>query len=118
VHEDGKLWTVSCQSIERPDICIGTDSFHTPNELITLIKSFCNANGLSAAINKPFAGTYVPLMYLENDKRVSSIMIEVNRSLYMDERTGDRSSQFSRTKNRIDNLINEVIDFEAMRKGE
>jgi N-formylglutamate amidohydrolase len=106
------------QSIDRPDICIGTDPFHTPNGLIALIRSFCEANGVTIAINKPFAGTYVPLMYLGKDKRVSSIMVEVNRSLYMDERTGDRSNRFSQTKNMIDGLIKEAINFEVTQRGE
>lgn len=101
------------QSIDRPDICIGSDPFHTPNGLITLVRSFCDANGIMVAINKPFAGTYVPLMHLGRDKRVSSIMIEVNRSLYMNETTGDQSSRFSQTKEMIDDLIKEVIGFKA-----
>lgn len=106
------------QSIDRPDICIGTDPFHTPKGLIALIRSFCEANGVTIAINKPFAGTYVPLIYLGKDKRVSSIMIEVNRSSYMDEQTGDRSNQFFQTKNMIDGLIKEAINFEVMSRGE
>ena len=100
------------QSINRPDICIGTDPFHTPKELITLVMSSCKANEIKTAINKPFAGTYVPLMYFGKDKRVSSIMVEVNRSLYMNEKTGDRSNRFSQTKKIIDYLVKKVIDFE------
>ena len=86
------------QSINRPDICIGSDPFHTPMESITLVMSFCEANEVKMTINKPFAGTYVPQMYLGKDKRVSSIMVEVNRILYMNEKTRDRSSRFCLTK--------------------
>lgn len=92
------------QSVDRPDICIGTDPFHKPEELVILIRSVCEANGLKVAIDKPFAGTYVPLTYLGKDKRVSSIMVEVNRSLYMNETIGDRSSRFLRTKEIIADL--------------
>lgn len=106
------------QSIDRPDICIGTDTFHTPNGLITLIRSFCETNEVTMATNKPFAGTYVPLTYLGKDKRVSSFMVEVNRRMYMDEQTGDRSNQFSQTKNMIDGLIKEAIYFEVTSRGE
>ena len=62
------------QSFDRPDICIGTDLSHTPKELVILIRSVCEANGLRVAIDKPFAGTYVPLTYFGEDNRVSSIM--------------------------------------------
>jgi len=72
--------------------------------------SFCEANGVKAALNRPFAGTYVPLMYLGKEKRVSSIMIEVNRSLYMNEKTGDRSSRFPHIKRLIDDLVKRVLD--------
>ena len=99
------------QSINRPDICFGTDPFHTPTALITSVQSFCYANGVNMTINKPFVGTYVPLMYFGKDRRVSSIMVEVNRSLYMNEKTGNQSSRFSRTKEFIDYLVKEVIDF-------
>lgn len=102
------------QSISRPNICIGTDPFHTPNGLVTLARSFCEANRVSMTVNKPFAGTYVPLIYLGKDKRVSSIMVELNRSLYMDEETGDRLSRFFQAKKMIDDLIKNVIDFYAV----
>jgi N-formylglutamate deformylase len=98
------------QDPNRPDICIGTDSFHTPKELIASIISFCEANEVKVAIDKPFAETYVPLIYLGKDERVSSIMIEVNRGSYMNEETGSRSTQFARTKKLIDYMEKNVIN--------
>jgi N-formylglutamate deformylase len=97
------------QNPNRPDICIGTDSFHTPKKLIAAAISFCEANGIKVAIDNPFAGTYVPLNYLGKDKRVSSIMIEVNRGSYMNEETGIKSTQFIRTNELISNIINNII---------
>jgi N-formylglutamate amidohydrolase len=93
----------------RPDICLGTDPFHTPRELIARARSFCKANGLDVTIDKPFTGTYVPLKYLGKDEKIFSIMVEVNRSLYMDEKTGDKLSSFSEAKRMIDSLIKEVM---------
>lgn len=97
------------QSSNRPDICLGTDPFHTPGELITSSRSFCLENGLTVAIDKPFAGTYVPIKSLGKDERISSIMFEVNRSLYMDEETGDKLNSFSETKRMIDGLIKAAL---------
>lgn len=72
------------QKIDRPDICIGTDIYHTPKELeAKLCKAFME-KGYSVALNTPFAGSLVPLKYYEKDKRVFSIMIEINRRLYID----------------------------------
>ena len=72
------------QNPNRPDICIGTDSIHTPQILTdALIESFQD-RGYSVAINRPFSGTMVPMRYYHTDPRVRSVMIEINRGLYMD----------------------------------
>ena len=66
----------------RPDVCIGTDAFHTRPELeASLVNSF-QEYGYSVAINSPFAGSIVPMDFYKKDRQVQSVMIEVNRSLY------------------------------------
>jgi N-formylglutamate deformylase len=66
----------------RPDVCIGTDAFHTQPKLeATLVNSF-QEYGYSVAINSPFTGSLVPMNFYQEDKRVSSVMIEINRRLY------------------------------------
>ena len=37
----------------------------------------------------------VPMRYFRNDRRVMSIMVEVNRGLYLDEATGKAGERFS-----------------------
>jgi N-formylglutamate deformylase len=67
---------------------------------------------LSIAINKPFAGTLIPMKFYKQDKRVESIMIEINRKLYMDESTGEKNTRYSELKSIIDGfmaLIGEAI---------
>jgi N-formylglutamate amidohydrolase len=72
----------------RPEVCIGTDAFHTPDWLREgLVAAFRN-EGLSVVLNRPFAGTMVPLDFWRKDPRVFSAMIELRRDLYMDEATG------------------------------
>jgi len=68
----------------RPDICIGTDTFHTNAKLKDCLSAVFEACGYLVAIDSPFSGTLVPLKHYRNDRRVSSVMIEVNRSLYAD----------------------------------
>lgn len=77
-----------CQTLDRPDICIGVDEYHTPEENSAVIVDFYRQLGLKTKINAPFAGSMVPSKYYLQDKRVCSLMIEINRSLYMDEATG------------------------------
>jgi len=71
------------QSLNRPDICIGTDDFHTPYWLTnTLIRS-SEKFGFSCKVNSPYSGSIVPQKFYKNNKMVSSVMIEINRNLYM-----------------------------------
>jgi N-formylglutamate amidohydrolase len=81
--------------VERPDICIGTDEFHTPGSLLEHASQVFEASGWTVAIDRPYAGTLVPTKFYRLDPRVVSIMIEVNRRLYMDERTGERLAGFA-----------------------
>ncbi len=52
-------------------------------------------------MNNPFSGTIVPLKYYSKNINVHSVMLEINRSLYMDEVTGKKKENFSRVKQDI-----------------
>ena len=71
------------QHSERPDICLGTQGLHTPAWLVDAVRSIYQAAGLSVELNRPYAGSMVPLEFLDKEPRVFSIMIEVNRRLYL-----------------------------------
>lgn len=78
----------------RPDFCIGTDEFHTPRRVINFLCDYFKSKGYTVAVDAPFAGTIVPMPYYQKDIRVSSVMIEVNRRLYMDS-PGRKSKHFA-----------------------
>jgi N-formylglutamate amidohydrolase len=79
---------------DRPEICIGTDSFHTPPGLCDIaVKCFADA-GYSVEVNLPFAGALTPLKHYGKEQRVKALMIEVRRDLYMDEATGEKNDNF------------------------
>lgn len=71
------------KNTNRPDICIGVDKYHTPKFLIEIIENKCKDYGFTYKINDPYSGTIVPLKYYEKNNNVNSIMIEINRNLYM-----------------------------------
>jgi N-formylglutamate amidohydrolase len=93
---------------QRPDICIGTSSFHTPAALTTLVERYVARHGLSTRRDFPFAGTITPIRYYGREARVRSIMIEVNRRLYMDESTGKKTEGFPRARDMIHGLLREL----------
>lgn len=71
---------------QRPAICLGFDPFHTPDWLLHAAQdAFRGFEGV--AVNEPFAGTYVPLEFYESDPRVTSIMVEIRRDIYVDRPT-------------------------------
>ena len=92
----------------RPDICIGTDSFHTPIELMEYLRDYFMKKGLTVAINEPFSGTMVPLKFYGKDKRVKSIMIEVNRKLYLDDKF-NKNNNFNKLKKLIHDTLKDVV---------
>jgi N-formylglutamate deformylase len=92
------------KTARRPDLCLGTDPFHTPPWLIERVSALCQATGLSMVENEPFKGTFVPLPFYRKDPRVLSVMIELKRSLYMDERTGERNSGYEGVKAAVEEL--------------
>jgi len=97
------------QDIRRPHICLGTDPYHSPEDLIEFFQSFFKDINLTTEINKPFVGCYVPSKFLHREKRVKSIMIEINRKLYMNEATGEKNDSFGEIKSNIRKLVNQII---------
>jgi N-formylglutamate deformylase len=102
------------QSIPRPQICIGTDLFHTPSELLQIVESYFNKNNYDVQINKPYNGTLVPIEFYKKDHKVISIMIEINRSLYMDERTGEKKDTFESIKKEIGSVFHLIKKFQQI----
>ena len=94
---------------DRPDFCIGVDPYHTPMALVEFACRHFASNGrFTVEVNSPFSGSIVPIKYYGKDKRVSSIMIEVNRSLYMDERTLEKNAAYGEIKALIQSFISSL----------
>jgi len=96
------------QSKDRPDICIGTDNFHTPESLTQRCVQLFQEKGYLIKINEPFSGSLVPGEYYRKNKNVHSVMIEVNRKLYMDEKTGNKIIQYNRVKFDIEKVLEKL----------
>ena len=100
------------QSKDRPDICIGTDDFHTPSGFADRLSREFALMGYTVRMNDPYAGALVPLEYYKRDKRVISVMIEVNRTLYMDAH-GNKSEGFGKLKADICNALTDTLTAHA-----
>ncbi len=97
------------QAALRPDICIGTDPFHTPDRLRRAAVSAFSDPGWRVELNRPHAGSIVPMNCYRQDRRVQSVMVEVNRGLYMDESTGKRLPQFDEVRERVQVALRRLV---------
>ncbi|MGW4034640.1 N-formylglutamate amidohydrolase [Streptomyces sp. NPDC004838] len=71
----------------RPPVCLGTDAFHTSPELLAHAeRAFAGFGG--TGVDSPFRGAYVPLEFYGRDPRVTALMIEIRRDVYMREPGG------------------------------
>jgi len=100
------------QTTPRPDFCIGTDLFHTPKKLADLVVRELQKTGYKVDFNRPYSGAIVPMKFYGQDPRVASIMIEINRSLYMDETTGEKNVMFAKIGAQVKYILLKIADFE------
>ena len=95
------------QSPLRPDICIGVDDFHTPPTVQDLLIDQFNQKGYTVAVNDPYSGSIVPLKYYTKDPRIKSVMIEINRRLYIDNNI-HRTTGYEKLKKDVREVIMRV----------
>ncbi len=70
------------QDARRPPVCLGVDVDHTPAALMERVTRACSVIG-EVVVNEPFAGSYVPLRHFGRDNRVSSVMVDLRRDMYL-----------------------------------
>ena len=98
------------QNPNRPDICLGTDAFHTPEWLVQKAKRLFEERGYKVEVDHPFSGVLVPMQFYHQQKTVLALMIELNRKLYMNERTGAKSSRFIRLQHDIKTVLLALVE--------
>jgi len=65
----------------RPELCLGFEQPHEPKSFVDALHA-CHSS-LEVADNQPFHGSYVPLRFFGLESRVSSIMLEIRRDIYL-----------------------------------
>ncbi len=81
--------------VQRPDFVIG-DRFGTSCDvrLTKLIRSSLTELGYEAQLNRPYAGGYITEHYGRPHRGVHAVQLEINRGLYMNERTLEKTPRF------------------------
>lgn len=93
-----------------PEIGIGTEPEHTPAGLLALTEEYFLSHGFDVGVDRPFRGGMVPNAFFGKDRRVSSIMIEIRRDLYMGETSGTKNEGFTRMQKLLTGYRAAVVD--------
>ncbi|HEY9038719.1 MAG TPA: N-formylglutamate amidohydrolase [Roseovarius sp.] len=95
----------------RPDVVLGDRFGASASADITgLIEEAFTAAGLVVARNTPFAGAYVTQTYGRPARGRHAIQIEIDRALYMDERTLRPAPGFADFQTLLDGVIARITD--------
>jgi len=99
------------KDLNRPDICIGfNDNISNRfNTTLNYVREFFIEKGYSIGFNNPFSGSIMTDQY-KLKYNVDSIMIEINKKLYMNENTIEKNNNFENIKNIINELTLSLIN--------
>lgn len=125
-YKYGQFWHINCHSMpaasaypkqnimmagHRPkpsDIVLGDlDGQTCGRDYLYALRDFLKSKGLRVTINDPFKGVELIRKYSQPTRGKNSIQIEINRSLYMNEETGEKSENYNKTKE----LVTQAISF-------
>jgi N-formylglutamate deformylase len=102
------------QDVELPDICIGYDEEHADMELVEILKQAFQF--YDVAINSPYSGSMVPTDFYNKDKNVKSVMIEINKRLYLDS-DNKKANDYDEIYNILHRVMVKLIFNENYRVG-
>lgn len=110
--QHGVVWHLNCHSMKsrgnamnrdrgtpRPDIVLGDRHGTTvPPPVTAWVQEFFTRRGYKVQLNDPYRGADIVRTHGAPERRRYSLQIEINRSLYMDEPTCERSAGFARVR--------------------
>ena len=115
----GMLWQLSCHCMSaigapthadagkpRADFCLGNISDTTSSrEFIEYVAAEIKKLGYSVTINDPYEGNELNRRHGAPGKGIESIMVEINKKLFMDTKTFRKTAGFAKLKADLDRLL-------------
>jgi len=104
------VYIVDCHSFSNEqlesdvDFCIGFNDDFTDFDMLQEIVDYLKKCGYKIGINEPYSNAIVPSDYINNPE-VKSIMIEINKRLYLKEGTNIKSDNFNIVEKDINNIL-------------
>lgn len=96
---------------QRPDVVLG-DRFGTTADrgFVDRVEGILRAEGLSVLRNTPFAGAYIAQTYGNPTRRRHAVQIEIDRGLYMEEKTLRRHDGYPAVKAMIERITQAIVE--------
>ena len=109
-HSFDEEYASHFSSDEMPDICLGVNSTNYNSNLLTDAQKLFEELGYTVKINTPFVGSYLPPGF-ENNENVFTMMIEINKKLYMenDNYNAKKTNSFNNTGNNICKVLTKLF---------
>lgn len=100
----------------RPEIILG-DRFGTSAraDIVDRVEAAFARTGLRVARNAPFAGAFIAQHYGRPSRHQHVVQVEIDRALYMDERTIRPNSNFSTLRRALAGVISEIAEIGKQR---
>jgi N-formylglutamate amidohydrolase len=94
----------------RPDVILG-DRYGTScsSELTEAAAAILKRRGLKVARNKPYAGGFITEHYGRPAKGLHALQVEINRGLYMNEETLEKSEGFEALASELCLFVEEIV---------
>jgi N-formylglutamate deformylase len=130
-HEHfGTVYHVNCHSMPavsgrvseegpgkpRADFVLGDrDGTTCSAEFTALVAGTLRGMGYEVKVNDPYKGVELVRAFSDPAANRHSLQIEVNRRLYMDERTREKNANFPALRGHLDRLVRVIAEFAAER---
>jgi N-formylglutamate deformylase len=102
----GNAMTPDGEGAPRPDMVVGDlDGKSSDSRLVTLVVEHLRGLGYRVTVNDPYQGATIVRRYGDPAQNRSTIQIEMNRALYLDEAKVEPTDGFARLKRSLESLM-------------
>lgn len=129
-YQFGQVWHINCHSMPNAtaypktnitiingkpvpsDIVLGDRDGETcGREFMNALRDFWKSLGYRVTINDPFKGVELIRRYAQPTRGKHSVQIEINRALFMDEETGEKTANYHKTKTDVHHMMDFVSSY-------
>lgn len=118
-YNHGQFWHINCHSMpsasayprkaprkQPSDIVLGdSDGYSCSRDFLSALRGFWTNKGYRVTVNDPFKGVELITRHAQPTRGKNSVQIEINRALYMDEDTGEKTQGFEKLQSDCTHMV-------------